>query len=138
MRKVMVFAVCAALLYTSCGRKKRVRVAIPAVVGSLESGIASWYGHPYHGRASASGEIYDMETLTAAHRTLPFGTWVRVRNLSNSKTVEVRIIEVELPLERPIRDTASLAEQREDLVQHTIKVHRATLCVSAGQRPDSI
>jgi len=54
-------------------------------------GIASWYGHPYHGRVAASGEIYDMELLTAAHRTLPFGTWVRVVNLDNEKTVEVRI-----------------------------------------------
>jgi rare lipoprotein A len=56
-----------------------------------ETGLASWYGHPYHGRPAANGEIYDMEALTAAHRTLPFGTWVRVVNLSNDKTVDVRI-----------------------------------------------
>ena len=43
-------------------------------------GVASWYGHPYHGRRAASGEIYDMEKLTAAHRTLPFGTPDDVRN----------------------------------------------------------
>jgi rare lipoprotein A len=55
--------------------------------------MASWYGHPYHGRAAANGEIYDMEKLTAAHRTLPFGTWVRVTNLANEKSVEVRIID---------------------------------------------
>lgn len=53
--------------------------------------MASWYGHPYHGRATASGEIYDMEKLTAAHRTLPFGVTVRVLNLSNDRTVDVRI-----------------------------------------------
>ena len=41
---------------------------------SVETGIASWYGHPYHGRRAANGEIYDMEKLTAAHRTLPFDT----------------------------------------------------------------
>ena len=58
-----------------------------------ETGLASWYGHPYHGRAAADGEIYDMEKLTAAHRTLPFGTWVRVINLGNGKTVDVRIID---------------------------------------------
>ena len=57
---------------------------------STETGVASWYGHPYHGRASASGEIYDMEKLTAAHRTLPFHTWVRVES-GNGKAVEVRI-----------------------------------------------
>jgi rare lipoprotein A len=60
-------------------------------VGAVEAGIASWYGHPYHGRASASGEVYDMEQLTAAHRTLPFGTLVRVENLTNGLSVEVRI-----------------------------------------------
>jgi rare lipoprotein A len=54
-------------------------------------GIASWYGHPYHGRPTASGEIYDMEKLTAAHRTLPLGTLARVESLVNGETVEVRI-----------------------------------------------
>lgn len=63
--------------------------AAPIVDG--ETGMASWYGHPYHGRASASGEIYDMEQMTAAHRTLPFGTMVRVHDLDNEKTVDVRI-----------------------------------------------
>jgi rare lipoprotein A len=56
-----------------------------------ETGIASWYGYPYHGRQAAGGEIYDMELLTAAHRTLPFGTRVRVVNLRNARSVEVRI-----------------------------------------------
>jgi rare lipoprotein A len=57
----------------------------------VETGIASWYGHPYHGRHAANGEIYDMEQMTAAHRTLPFDTMVRVVNLNNEQTVEVRI-----------------------------------------------
>lgn len=61
--------------------------------GYTETGVASWYGHPYHGRPAADGEIYDMETLVAAHRTLPFNTWVRVENVANSKSVEVRIID---------------------------------------------
>jgi len=66
-------------------------VAAAPVVESGETGLASWYGHPYHGRASASGEIYDMEQMTAAHRTLPFGTMVRVHDLDNEKSVDVRI-----------------------------------------------
>ena len=75
---------------TGCGRKK-VKTAKPPRIGSTESGIASWYGHPYHGRRAANGEVYDMEKLTAAHRTLPFDTWVRVNNLDNGKSIEVRI-----------------------------------------------
>ncbi len=63
----------------------------PARLGTTETGVASWYGFPYHGRRAASGEVYDMEQLTAAHRTLPFQTWVEVTNLSNGKQVEVRI-----------------------------------------------
>lgn len=65
----------------------------PAKIGSTETGIASWYGEPYHGRRSASGEIYDMKQLTAAHRTLPFQTWVEVTDLDNGKKVNVRIID---------------------------------------------
>jgi len=63
--------------------------AAPIIQG--EEGLASWYGHPYHGRPTASGEIYNMYDLTAAHRTLPFGTEVRVHNLENGRDVEVRI-----------------------------------------------
>jgi len=50
-----------------------------AMVRDIESGFASWYGFPFHGRTAADGEVYDMQQLTAAHRTLPFGTVVRVR-----------------------------------------------------------
>jgi peptidoglycan lytic transglycosylase len=59
--------------------------------GYEETGDASWYGHPYHGRKAASGETYDMNQMTAAHRTLPFGTRVRVESLVDGSAVEVRI-----------------------------------------------
>jgi rare lipoprotein A len=90
MKQSVSVAVAAWLFLSGCGGKKRVPPAA-ARLGSTESGVASWYGHPYHGRRAANGEIYDMEKMTAAHRTLPFGTWVRVRNLENKKTVDVRI-----------------------------------------------
>ncbi len=63
----------------------------PLAIGYTEVGMASWYGYPYHGRRAASGEIYDMEKYTAAHRTLPFNARVRVENLENGRHVEVRI-----------------------------------------------
>lgn len=55
------------------------------------TGIASWYGGKYNGRQTASGEIYDEKKMTAAHRTLPFGTIVDVTNVDNGKKVRVRI-----------------------------------------------
>ena len=97
--RTLIVLVAAAVALSGCGHKKRARVTPPHTPrnpvaiqpGHTEEGIASWYGHPYHGRAAASGEIYDMEKMTAAHRTLPFQTWVRVYDLDNQKTVEVRI-----------------------------------------------
>ena len=57
----------------------------------FERGGASWYGPRFHGRRTASGERYDMHALTAAHRTLPFGTMVRVRSMVSGHEVEVRV-----------------------------------------------
>lgn len=54
-------------------------------------GKASWYGKDWHGRVTASGEIYDMNSMTAAHKTLPLGAKVLVRDLTTGKTVKVRI-----------------------------------------------
>ena len=55
------------------------------------TGIASWYGEKFHGKLTANGEIYDMYSMTAAHKTLPLGTVVKVSNLDNKKSVKVRI-----------------------------------------------
>jgi rare lipoprotein A len=63
----------------------------PAPTGYMEEGNASWYGVPFNGRRASNGEIYDMYKLTAAHRTLPFETMVRVTNLNNGKSTTVRI-----------------------------------------------
>ena len=63
----------------------------PAPAGYFEEGNASWYGNPFHGRRASNGEVYDMYKLTAAHRTLPFETMVRVTNLNNGKSTTVRI-----------------------------------------------
>lgn len=55
--------------------------------------MASWYGVPFHGRRAADGEIFDMNSLVAAHRTLPFGSILRVTNLGNGREVQVRVID---------------------------------------------
>jgi hypothetical protein len=59
--------------------------------GPVQTGIASWYGEDFHGRRTSSREIYDMNDLTAAHNTLPFGTMAVVTNLNNGRSVVVRI-----------------------------------------------
>jgi rare lipoprotein A len=79
-------AVLAALLAAAaCAR-------LPVVPrGGVETGLASWYGPEFHGRPTSSREVFDMNDLTAAHRTLPFGTHVLVTNLQNDRSVVVRI-----------------------------------------------
>jgi rare lipoprotein A len=57
----------------------------------FEVGIASWYGLRFQGRETAGGEIYDMNTMTCAHPTLPMGTWLRVTNLKNRRSAYVRV-----------------------------------------------
>jgi rare lipoprotein A len=64
---------------------------IPDAKGFKQSGLASWYGKKFHGRKTSSGEIYNMYTISAAHKTLPLGTYVRVHNLNNHKKLDVRI-----------------------------------------------
>jgi len=116
----------AALLLSACAHKKQARTPPPppsrasvpadAKLGAVENGIASWYGHPYHGRRTADGETYDMETLVAAHRTLPFNTWVRVYNLNNNKTVDVRIIDRGPFVDGRIIDLSHAAAQSIDMI----------------------
>ncbi|MBW2065739.1 MAG: septal ring lytic transglycosylase RlpA family protein [Deltaproteobacteria bacterium] len=64
---------------------------LPDAYGFVQVGTASWYGRKFHGRPTASGEIFDMHRRTAAHKTLPLGTYVKVINLSNGRSTVVRI-----------------------------------------------
>jgi len=99
-----------ALLIFSCAPPKSIKTPVPKKgyprpyrVGSkwyqplpyakdfVQRGIASWYGKDFHGKKAANGEIYNMHAFTAAHKTLPFETYVKVRNLKNNREVEVRI-----------------------------------------------
>jgi rare lipoprotein A len=65
--------------------------AIAKVRHWIQVGVASWYGPRFQGRPTANGETFNMHQLTCAHRTLPLGTWLRVTNLVNRKTVLVRV-----------------------------------------------
>lgn len=59
--------------------------------GYREEGIASWYGVKFHGHTTSNGEVFDMNKISAAHKTLPLPTWVRVTNLDNGKSIDVRV-----------------------------------------------
>ncbi len=73
------------LLFASCSGMKYFPT------GNTQRGMASWYGEDFHGKQTSNKEIYDMYAMTAAHKTLPFGTHVKVTNLTNGKSVVVRI-----------------------------------------------
>lgn len=89
-RADLALFVSALLFSAGCAPRSR---PVPPVEGGGDAlvGVASWYGGRFNGRRTANGETYDMNALTAAHRTLPFGTIVDVTNLENGKTVRLRI-----------------------------------------------
>jgi len=72
-------------------RRPAERRFYPRQADESEEGIASWYGRKYHGKRTASGDLFDMKAMTAAHRTLEFGTLVRVRSIDTNRSVVVRI-----------------------------------------------
>jgi peptidoglycan lytic transglycosylase len=89
-------------------------------IGMKERGIASWYGDDFHGWVTASGEIYDMHTLTAAHRTLPLGTIVRVTNVVNGRNVVIRINDRGPYVNGRILDLSYAAAKRLDMLHDGI------------------
>lgn len=103
-RWLLLFLAIALLWMPHCARKdvdrkgrlkmrgeKRVSLTRKDTGDLLQKGIASWYGKKYHGRKTANGETYDMWAMTAAHKSLPFGTVVRVVNKDNGRHIKVRI-----------------------------------------------
>jgi rare lipoprotein A len=78
------------LLSVACSANRRPN-ALPTAHAPLQRGTASWYGPSFQGRRTANGERYDMNRLTAAHPSLPFGTLLEVKNVSNGRSVTVRV-----------------------------------------------
>jgi rare lipoprotein A len=141
MRLTLFFlALAAAFITGGCGKKSKPPIPMSPRIGTTEAGIASWYGHPYHGRRAANGEVYDMERLTAAHRTLPFETWVEVLNLSNQKRVTVRITDRGPFIDGRIIDLSRAAAREIDLIgpgitQVQIRIVPPPLASSAPTAP---
>ncbi len=94
---------------------KRYRV-LDTSAGYRERGIASWYGEKFHGRLTSSGVPYDMYRMTAAHKTLPLPTYVRVTNLENGRSVVLRVNDRGPLIEGRIIDVSFVAAQKLGLV----------------------
>ena len=86
-----LLAGCATTRPRAAYRWRRAQPAYAVPTGVVQDGLASWYGPGFHGRLTSSREVYDQYDLTAAHRTLPLGTWVLVTNMYNGRSVRVYV-----------------------------------------------
>ena len=116
-----------------------LRIPANAKPISVETGLASWYGGPYHNRRGSNGEIYNMHAMTAAHRTLPLGSIVRVTNPKTGNSVLVRITDRGPFVEGRILDLSLAAAKKVDLLQAgvamvRIEVMRAPSPLETGGR----
>ncbi|MCB1021036.1 MAG: septal ring lytic transglycosylase RlpA family protein [Acidobacteria bacterium] len=129
---------CLAVFAASCGKKLDVSLPppTPARIGAVETGEASWYGKPYHGRRTSNGEVYDMNGLTAAHLSLPFDTRVRVTNLANGRSVELRINDRGPFLRARVIDVSRKAAQQLDMMASgTARVRLEVIAAPGGPPP---
>lgn len=107
-----------------------------------QEGVASWYGSYHQGHATANGETFDMEAMTAAHRTLPFGVVVRVTNLSNGRTIKVRINDRGPYVGARVIDLSAqaarnLGMQRQGIARVRIEEYESDQTTSEASRPGS-
>lgn len=95
----------------------RTYYPLPSAESFVETGYASWYGRKFHGRPTASGETYNMHAATAAHRTLPMNTYVRVTNLENGREIVVRINDRGPFVKNRVIDLSFAAARKLDIVK---------------------
>ncbi len=113
----------------------RTYYPIPSAEGYRETGIASWYGPGFDGRLTANGETYDMDKMTAAHKTLPMGTVLLVRNLENGRSAVVRINDRGPFARNRIIDLSRAAATRLDMLQQgTARVEIVAMAESSGRK----
>jgi rare lipoprotein A len=111
---------------------------MPTSSGYRERGVASWYGTKFHGNLTSSREPYDMYEMTAAHKTLPLPTYVRVRNLSNGRSVVVKVNDRGPFVHNRIIDLSYAAAMKLDMVTSgtgLVEVEAITFDDPPGDRP---
>jgi rare lipoprotein A len=125
----LVFAVMLAALAAACAQRSAPLppaapvAAVPQCVPFVQQGVASWYGPTHHGRRTASGVRFDMNGLTAAHRTLPLGTEIEVENLDNGRKVQVAVNDRGPYVRGRILDLSRAAAQQLGFTHHgTVQV----------------
>lgn len=142
----MMLSFLAAAAHSAPAKKKnakktsspKVGKSAPAKPGYVEEGMASWYGKRFHGRKTANGERFNMNALTAAHRTLPFGTMVKVTNLGNKKTVTVRINDRGPWVKNRIIDLSYAAAKQIGMIEKgCVKVRIETVSKNKAPTPES-
>ena len=111
---------------------------MPSAVGYKETGVASWYGKKFHGNLTSNREVYNMYAMTAAHKTLPLPTFVRVRNLSNNREIIVRVNDRGPFVHNRIIDLSFAAAQKLDIVTNgtgLVEVEAITFESSGSAQP---
>ncbi len=111
---------------------------LPSSTGYRERGVASWYGEKFHGRLTSNREPYDMYAMTAAHKTLPLPTYVRVRNLRNNKSIIVRVNDRGPFVHNRIIDLSYAAAMKLDMIADgtsLVEVTAITFEEPGGDRP---
>lgn len=122
-------------VYEVLGKRYTV---MPSSAGYRERGVASWYGKKFHGNLTSNREVYDMYEMTAAHKTLPLPTYVRVRNLRNDKTIIVRVNDRGPFVHNRIIDLSYAAALKLDMVRDgtsLVEVTAINFDEPAGDRP---
>jgi len=107
----------AAIVAASACVRRVVPAALTPAPDGVWTGIASWYGPGFDGKTTSNGDVYDMRAMTAAHKTLPFDTLVRVTNLTNGKSAVVRINDRGPFVEGRIIDLSQAAAEAVDMIE---------------------
>jgi len=111
---------------------------MPSSSGYRERGVASWYGKKFHGNLTSNREVYDMYEMTAAHKTLPLPTYVRVRNLQNDRSIVVRVNDRGPFVHNRIIDLSYVAALKLDMIRDgtgLVEVTAVNFDEPAGDRP---
>ena len=122
-------------VYEVLGKRYTV---MPSSSGYQERGVASWYGKKFHGNLTSNREVYDMFEMTAAHKTLPLPTYVRVRNLSNNRSIVVRVNDRGPYVHNRIIDLSYAAAMKLDMITNgtsLVEVTAINFDQPQGDRP---